>query len=228
MTRAVHGLRSVLAGGLVLGLATVAGCGADGTSASTAATSGSGSAVIDRSNSPTIAGIPSTTAVVGQPYSFQPTTANTSGSVRFTVDHLPAWASFNASTGKLSGTPSSSQVGDYGGITINLVANNATVALPAFTITVATSGSSGNSVTLSWQPPTENSDGSTISDLKGYKVHYGSTSRAYAKTIEVSNPGLTTYVVDNLPTGNYFFAVTAYNASGYESSLSGEVSTQVD
>jgi hypothetical protein len=83
-------------------------------------------------------------------------------------------------------------------------------------------------VTVSWQAPTENSDGSTLSDLTGYKVHYGSASKCYSDTIQVANAGLTTYVVQNLPTGTYYFAVTAYNASGKESSLSGEVSTQVD
>jgi len=173
-------------------------------------------------------GIPQTTAVAGQPYTFQPKTANTSGTIRFTVDHLPPWAKFNANTGQLSGTPTASQVGQYSGIAISLVANNATVSLPAFTITVAAAGSSANSVTLSWEAPSENSDGSSLQDLKGYKVHYGSSSRTYAQTIQLTNPGLTTYVVDNLPSGKYYFAVTSYNASGAESSLSGEVSTQVD
>jgi hypothetical protein len=34
-------------------------------------------------------------------------------------------------------------------------------------------------------------------------------------------------VVQNLPAGKYYFAVTAYNSKGTESALSGEVSTQV-
>jgi hypothetical protein len=128
----------------------------------------------------------------------------------------------------LSGTPDTSNVGKYPGITINLVNGANAVALPAFTITVAAATSKSNAVTLSWQAPTENSDGSTLSDLTGYKVHYGSASKSYSDTIQVANAGLTTYVVQNLPTGTYYFAVTAYNASGKESSLSGEVSTQVD
>jgi hypothetical protein len=154
--------------------------------------------------------------------------ANTSGTVKFTVAHLPSWAKFNSSTGQLSGTPDTSQVGQYPGITINLVSGADVVALPAFTVTVAAATSTSNTVTLSWQAPTENADGSALMDLKGYKVHYGSASKSYSDVVQVTNAGLTTYVVQNLPAGKYYFAVTAYNATGIESSLSGEVATQVD
>jgi hypothetical protein len=207
-------------------LGTLTGCGGG-----SAGSSSSGVASIDRSSTAgaaTIAGIPTTTAVAGQPYSFQPKVANTSGTVQFTVAHLPSWAKFNTSTGQIAGTPSASQVGQYPGITINLVSGTNVVALPAFTITVAAAGSSSNTVTLSWEAPTENADGSALMDLKGYKVHYGPASKGYQDVIQVTNPGLTTYVVQNLPTGTYYFAVTAYNASGKESSLSGEVSTLVN
>ncbi len=229
MTRAFAGWRMVLVVGGVLSLVTVEGCGGDSGATSTKAVS-TGTGIIDRSgtNAPAIAGIPQTTAVAGQPYSFEPKTVNTTGAVHFTVDNLPSWAKFNASTGQLSGTPAAGQVGQYGGITISLIAGNSTVSLPAFTITVASSSSQANAVTLSWEAPTANADGTALVDLKGYKVHYGPSSKSYSKTIQVSNPGLTTYVVENLPTGKYYFAVTAYNSTGSESSLSGEISTMVD
>jgi hypothetical protein len=35
-------------------------------------------------------------------------------------------------------------------------------------------------------------------------------------------------VVDNLPSGTYYFAITAYNAQGLESPLSGEVTTTIN
>jgi hypothetical protein len=89
-------------------------------------------------------------------------------------------------------------------------------------------GNPQSNVTLSWQAPTQNADGSALVDLKGYKVHYGSESKSYSDTIQVSNAGITTYVVENLNAGKYYFAVTAYNSAGQESSLSPEVSTQVD
>jgi len=84
------------------------------------------------------------------------------------------------------------------------------------------------SITLGWLPPTQNSDGSPITNLAGYKIHYGTTSSDYSKTIALQNAGLTRYVVDNLPSGTYYFAITAYNSQGVESALSGEVTTTVD
>jgi hypothetical protein len=175
-----------------------------------------------------IKGSPATTAAAGQAYSFQPTVSATTGTVlKFSITNVPSWAKFDTTSGKLSGTPSASQVGTYAGITISVLDGKTSVALPAFSIVVA-EGNAQSNVTLSWQAPTENADGSQLVDLKGYKVHYGQGSKSYSDTIQVANSGLTTYVVQDLPAGKYYFAVTAYNSAGQESALSGEVSTQVD
>ena len=99
-----------------------------------------------------------------------------------------------------------------------------------------TSGTSGSNpptastgnVTINWNPPTQNTDGTPLTNLAGFKIHYGSASQKYTQTITVSNPGLVTYVVANLPAGTYYFAVTAYSATGTESPLSSEVSTKVN
>jgi len=188
---------------------------------------------IDRSGTDALAGMqiqgsPATTAKVGQAYSFAPSVPGKSGAtVKYTIKNLPSWARFDSASGTLTGTPTASQVGTYKGITIAAVSGTKTATLPAFTIVVTEGNSQGN-VTLSWQAPTSNADGTTLVDLKGYKVHYGPTSKTYSDTIQVTNPGITTYVVDNLKSGKYYFAVTAYNAAGQESSLSSEVSTQVD
>lgn len=87
--------------------------------------------------------------------------------------------------------------------------------------------STGN-VTINWNPPTQNTDGTPLTDLAGFKIHYGTASKKYTQTITVGNPGLVTYVVANLPAGTYYFAVTAYSSAGTESPLSSEVSTTVD
>jgi hypothetical protein len=235
------GKAALIAAAVVMS-ASLAACGDDsGSSASQTASTGTPSTPIDRSaTSPTTAtaagmqikGSPVTTATVGQAYSFQPTVANAATTVastalKFSIANTPSWAKFDPATGKLTGTPSASQVGTYKGITISVVAGTTKAALPAFSI-VVTDGNPQSNVTLSWQAPTENADGSTLVDLKGYKVHYGSASKTYSDTIQVANAGLTTYVVQNLATGKYYFAVTAYNSAGQESSLSPEVSTQVD
>jgi hypothetical protein len=85
-----------------------------------------------------------------------------------------------------------------------------------------------NSVTINWMPPTENTDGSTLMNLAGYNIHYGTASHNYTQVVAISNPGLATYVVSNLTPGTYYFAVAAVNSSGTESPLSSEVSTTVN
>jgi|SRR5580704_5488146 hypothetical protein len=91
------------------------------------------------------------------------------------------------------------------------------------------SASAGSkAVTLSWRAPTENSNGSQLTNLSGYKIYYGESSGDYSSSIQVANPTLTTYVVENLARGHYYFALTSYTSSGEESGFSPEVDTSVD
>lgn len=87
---------------------------------------------------------------------------------------------------------------------------------------------STHSVTINWLPPTENTDDTALTNLAGYTIHYGTASGNYTQAIPVSNAGLTTYVVDNLTPGKYYFAVAAMNSTGTESPLSSEVSATVN
>jgi Putative Ig domain len=234
MTKAGMSLQSLVAAATVLVGATMAGCGDDGASSTSSVDSASPSYPINRSPSipnagPMIAGVPNTTAVAGQPYTFRPQVSDSlSPTIKFGIQNLPAWARFDSITGTVSGTPTASQVGSYAGIAITMFTGMYKVSLPPFTITVAAANSLAQAVTLSWQAPTENADGTPLVDLKGYKVHYGAKSKSYSSTVQVSNPGLTTYVVQNLAAGQYYFAVTSYNSAGVESSLSPEVATLVD
>ena len=82
-------------------------------------------------------------------------------------------------------------------------------------------------VTLTWQPPTQYSDGTALA-VAGYNIYYGSASQSYSQTIKVSNPGLATYVVDNLPAGTYYFAIAAYDSTGAQSNFSSEVAAAVN
>jgi Fibronectin type III domain len=145
----------------------------------------------------------------------------------FTIANKPSWAKFSSGTGKLSGTPAARDVGSYKRIVVAVTDGKATTALPAFSITVASEPAS-SIVSLSWVAPTENSDGTLLSNLKGYNVHYGTRSKTYSKVINVANPGLTDYVVQDLAAGTYYFSVAAYNTTGTESALSGEVAASVN
>jgi hypothetical protein len=77
-------------------------------------------------------------------------------------------------------------------------------------------------VSLSWNAPTTNQNGTSLNDLAGHKVHYGLTPQSYSVTVDV---GLaTSAVLSDLAAGQtYYFAVTAYDTSGNQSAFSAEV-----
>ena len=80
--------------------------------------------------------------------------------------------------------------------------------------------SGDNFATLTWDPPTTNTDGTSLTDLAGYKVYYGTTSGNYTASTDVGN--VTTYTVSDLPPQVYYFAITAYDTVGNESDYSNE------
>ncbi len=85
-----------------------------------------------------------------------------------------------------------------------------------------------DAATLSWQPPTENTDGSPLTDLAGYKIYYGTDVGNYPEVITIDNAGVTSYVVDNLANGTtYYFVLTAFNSNGVESSYSEVVTKSI-
>lgn len=77
--------------------------------------------------------------------------------------------------------------------------------------------------TLSWTPPTQNTDGTPLTDLSGFRVSHGTSPTALTQTIQIANPGLSSYTVSNLSPGTYYFAVRAYNSEGTESANSNVV-----
>ncbi len=201
-----------------LALTVLAGCGgggggdSDGTPAPGGG-SGGGNAP------PTIQGQPSANVMAGQAYTFQPSASDPNGdTLTFSVTNLPNWATFNASTGRLSGTPSAADVATYSGIQISVSDGQASASLNSFSITVA--DVVVGSATLSWTPPTQNSDGSALTDLSGYRVHYGRDPAQLSQTIEITNSSLSTYIVENLSAGTWYFAVVSINSGGTTSVLS--------
>ena len=83
-------------------------------------------------------------------------------------------------------------------------------------------GAGTGTATLSWNPPTERVDNSHLTDLAGYEIHYGRSSGSYTNHVEISNPGLTAYVVDNLETGTWYFSISALDSNNQLSDFSSE------
>jgi len=76
---------------------------------------------------------------------------------------------------------------------------------------------------ISWTAPTENTDNSTLNDLAGFKIHYGTFPGEYDNTITIDNVGLSSFLVEDLGASDWFFVMTAFNSSGIESAYSEEV-----
>jgi hypothetical protein len=175
---------------------------------------------------PTITGTPSTSVSVGTAYNFQPTGRDANNDpLTYSITNKPSWASFSTSTGRLSGTPTASNVGTTTGIVIRVSDGKATTSLPSFSLAV-TQVATGNA-TLTWEPPTRNTDGTTLSNLSGFRIVYGTSATALSRTIEVRNPSISTYVVENLSPGAWYFSVKSFTSSGSESAASNPVSVTV-
>lgn len=81
--------------------------------------------------------------------------------------------------------------------------------------------------TLDWMPPTQNSDGTILTNLAGYTVYYGTSPNELSQSVKVSNPGLASYTVTGLTSGTWYFAVTSYSADGVESTRTATVTASI-
>jgi len=183
---------------------------------------------------PTISGQPPTTATVGTPYSFTPKAGDTDGdTLSFSIQNKPAWAAFSSATGALSGTPATANVGTYSNIVISVSDGHTSASLAPFAITVNQASGSGTgsgstgTATVSWSAPVTNTDGSALTDLAGYHIHYGTSPTALNNVINVSSAGATSYTISSLSSATWYFGVTAYTTDGAESALSSVVSKSV-
>jgi hypothetical protein len=77
-------------------------------------------------------------------------------------------------------------------------------------------GTTTGGATLYWTAVTQNTDGTPLTDLAGYKVHYGASPTAMSLVVTLTDPGETTYSVANLSSGTWYFTVAAYTDGGID------------
>ena len=127
---------------------------------------------------PVISGTPAGSVTANEGYSFRPSASDADNDqLTFGISNKPAWASFSASSGSLSGTPTDSQANTtYSGITISVADGTDAVSLPAFSIQVdaapvvntapVISGAPAGSVTANegylFQPSASDADGDPL------------------------------------------------------------------
>jgi hypothetical protein len=102
-------------------------------------------------------------------------------------------------------------------------ANNASAQSASASATTTAAPSNNGTANLAWNAV-------TASNLAGYRVYYGTSSgnyiQAFGQGIDVGN--VLAYTVTGLTSGvTYYFAVTAYDTSGNESTYSSEVSKTI-
>jgi hypothetical protein len=177
-------------------------------------------------SSPTISGTPATTVTRDTAYSFVPSASDPDGdALTFSIVNPPSWATFNETTGSLTGTPTESDIGVSRSITISVSDGELSASLAPFALEVMQVPI--GSATVFWQIPVTNADGSALDDLAGFEVHYGTASQTYTEIVPVDDPTTESVLIDNLPPATYYFAVLAVDATGNKSSLSSEVSKVV-
>jgi hypothetical protein len=97
-----------------------------------------GGSTAPKNSAPVIGGSPGTAVTVSSNYEFRPTASDGDGdALSFSVANKPAWAAFDAATGRLSGSPTAADVGIYANIQLTVSDGKVSSALPSFSITVA-------------------------------------------------------------------------------------------
>ncbi|HEY3488213.1 MAG TPA: hypothetical protein VGL10_09115 [Gammaproteobacteria bacterium] len=125
-----------------------------------------------------------------------------------------------------------------------------------FVVLVACGGSGGDgdspesepefgSLTVTWDEPNTNADGTCPNDVAGYDIYIGTAMRSYSRVETVLSDAIScdgpvpacdaedetrecTYTVNDVTVGTKYVALRVYNTSGYRSRYSAEVVKLVD
>lgn len=135
------------------------------------------------------------------------------------VTPVATWSVTNAvsctASGAWAGTKATS-----GTETLPVIQANASYALTC----AGAAGQAVGSMTVSWTPPTKNTDGTTLTDLDGYDLMYGTRPDELINVIDIKDQGLTKYTVEPLPIPaagvTYYVGLRAYNAKAIRSDTS--------
>jgi hypothetical protein len=94
------------------------------------------------------------------------------------------------------------------------------------TASAAPSAEPGAAV-VNWDVPTQNANGTPLKDLAGYTILYGSSPDAMDQTVEINDISTTSYAINGLGKGTWYFAVVSVTTSGESSTLSDVVSKTI-
>jgi hypothetical protein len=150
--------------------------------------------------------------------------AQTAGTVTLTANKTSSSSAF-APVLTWSTTPVASSCTASGGWTgTKFASGTETLASISSSKTYTLTCTWGNgSATVRWTKPTKNSDGSSLTDLAGYKVIYGKSATTLSQSKSITDVNATSTVISALQTGAWYFAVRAVNSKQAESDNSNVV-----
>lgn len=199
----------------------------------------------DNVNTLAISGTPLTTVNRNNAYTFTPSISNPDGgTLTFTISNQPAWSTFDAASGELTGTPSNLNIGSTYNILISVSNGNSTASLPSFDLQVVNvnnpptyvSGIPGNLIVVgnlyNYSPIVTDVDGDALSftiinkpDWAQFNTSSGSlTGSPSASDIGTINGIIITASDGSLSTSLAAFNITVVNVF---SNLSIYVDTQI-
>ena len=85
---------------------------------------------------------------------------------------------------------------------------------------MSTATASTGSATVQWANPTQNTNGTTLMNLAGVHLYYGTSASALTHEITVASTTQISYTIAGLTAGTWYFGAKAYNTSGIESAWS--------
>lgn len=102
--------------------------------------------------------------------------------------------------------------------------------LPALAFAAEAQIQANGSVELQWEPPTENVDGTPLTDLAGFRIYWGTEPGNYTNSLPIDDAGRTSATVQlqvSQAVTTFYFAMTALDDDGNESAFSNEVARTV-
>jgi hypothetical protein len=195
-------------------MAVCHGCGGGSDEAAVPPPSGEVSPAVVANAAPRLAAPAASYARVGAAYTYQPSATDADGdALKFSAENLPPWSSLDATSGRISGTPSADDVGEYESITITVADAKHQIKSAPFAITVL---DPARVATIQWDVPGSKVDGSPLDNLAGYRILYGREADDLDHSVFVADPSATSIEFDALSSGIWYFAVVAVNENGLE------------
>jgi len=166
---------------------------------------------------PTIVLASAQDAQVGAAFDYQPVAQDPEhDTLQFSATNLPTWASLDATSGRISGTPGPMDAGVYESVSITVADATHKVVTAPFSITVTPALEGTGVALLQWEAPPSKVSGEPLDDLAGYRILYGRSSSDLDHSVLITDPATTSYQFSSLTPGVWYFAVVAVSSNGLE------------